>query len=126
MEPDNWNWNLPQLTQNTVETSTDTIKSLIADESQELGLNDDLYDDSYEGSYDESYDYSYDDSSDASVIESALVLAVALQDALDKLLAPQVPRKENPKFYGGENLQQDSLLSVLSFISFLLADSKVG
>ena len=122
----NWNWNLPQLTQNTVETSTDTIKSLIADESQELGLNDDLYDDSYEGSYDESYDYSYDDSSDASVIESALVLAVALQDALDKLLAPQVPRKENPKFYGGENLQQDSLLSVLSFISFLLADSKVG
>ena len=121
----NWNWNLPQLNQNTIETSTETIKSLIADESQELGLNDDSNDESSG----ESYDYSYGDSDDApapSVIESALVLTVALQDALDQLLAPHkmqdVPLQENPKFYRGENLQQETLLSALSFIYFLLAD----
>ena len=122
----NWNWNLPQLTQNTVETSTETIKSLIADESQELDSSGDSSGDSSDDSYGEAYDESYDDSSDASVIESALVLAVALQDTLDQLLAPQVPRKENPKFYGGENHQQDFFLSVLSFMGFLLADDKVG
>ena len=114
----NWNWNLPQLTQNTVETSTETIKLLIADESQELNFSGD--------SSGDSSDDSYDDSSDASVIESALVLAVALQDTLDQLLAPQVPRKENPKFCGGGNHQQDFFLSVLSFMGFLLADDKVG
>ena len=122
----NWNWNLSQLKQNTVETSTETIKSLIADESQELDSSGDSSDDSYG----EAYDESYDDSSDASVLESALVLAVALQHALDQLLAPHkmqdVPLEENPKFYGGENLQQDSLLSALSFIYFLLTDDKVG
>ena len=48
LEPDNWNWNLPQPTQNTVEIGTDTIKSLIADESRLLAL----YDDSYEELYD--------------------------------------------------------------------------
>ena len=121
----NWNWNLSQLKQNTVETSTETIKSLIADESQELDSSGDSSDDSYG----EAYDESYDDSSDASVLESALVLAVALQHALDQLLAPHkmqdVPLEENPKFYGGENLQQDSLLSALSFIYFLLADGKI-
>ena len=122
----NWNWNLSQLKQNTVETSTETIKSLIADESQELDSSGDSSDDLYG----EAYDESYDDSSDASVLESALVLAVALQHALDQLLAPHkmqdVPLEENPKFYGGENLQQDSLLSALSFIYFLLTDDKVG
>ena len=126
----NWNWNLPQLTQNTVETSTETIKSLIADESQELDSSGDSSGDSSDDSYGEAYDESYDDSSDASVLESALVLAVALQHALDQLLAPHkmqdVPLEENPKFYGGENLQQDSLLSALSFIYFLLTDDKVG
>ena len=105
LESDNF---LPQLNPNTVESGKET-EPLIADESQLLGL----------------YDESYDDSSDASVIESALVLAVALQDTLDQLLAPQVPRKENPKFYGGENHQQDFLLSVLSFMGFLLADGKI-
>ena len=118
----NWNWNLPQLKQNTVETSTET-KSLIADESQVLGLNDDSYDESSGESYDDSYGDS-DDAPAPSVLESALVLAVALQHALDQLLAPHkmqdVPLEENPKFYGGENLQQDSLLSFLSFIGFLL------
>ena len=94
-----------------------------------LGLNDDSYDESSGESYDDSYGDS-DDAPAPSVLESALVLTVALQDALDQLLAPHkmqdVPLEENPKFYGGENLQQDSLLSFLSFIGFLLTDDKVG